>query len=470
MGHIRSVDSFASWIECGAKKLLIVAIFITACIQVVIGESAASSHKPVYIEPMSNETVAVGRDATLQCVVKHLQDYKVAFIHIDRQMILTIHNHVITRIPRFSITHDKHFTWSLKIQNVQKEDKGFYMCQVNTDPMVSKVGYLDVVVPPEIIDAESSTSTVNIRENYNASLICKATGTPEPEITWKREDGRKIVIKRKKNNGKKEKNEVRGEVLDLIRISRTEMGAYLCIARNGVQPAVSKRIILNVDFAPMIWIPNQLIGAAIGNPDVTLECITEAMPKAIAYWVFNGTMVMTAGRYKTHEHHHSNYKLDLKLHIKNVQEEDYGMYKCLSKNSHGDNEGSIQLYKLDTPTEPPMPKIYNTDGYSDYDSDDRYAVSHNENDNPDEDYIDKSGGREGGDNRGGSYVPGNERNYYGTSHQKPAVRNQPSNTISEKSTGLWNWDEESRGNSGTNFLLSSVLLSLVSAFQFLIDL
>ena len=44
-----------------------------------------------------------------------------------------------------------------------------------------------------------------------------------------------------------EKSEVHGEVLDLIRISRTEMGAYLCIARNGVSPAVSKRIILNVD-------------------------------------------------------------------------------------------------------------------------------------------------------------------------------------------------------------------------------
>ena len=58
---------------------------------------------------------------------------------------------------------------------------------------------------------------------------------------------------------------VRGEVLDLIRISRNEMGAYLCSARNGVQPDVSKRIILNVQFAPMIWIPNQLIGAAIGH-------------------------------------------------------------------------------------------------------------------------------------------------------------------------------------------------------------
>ena len=41
----------------------------------------------------------------------------------------------------------------------------------------------------------------------------------------------------------------------------------------------------------MIWIPNQLIGAAIGK-DVTLECITEAMPKAISYWVYNGTMVI----------------------------------------------------------------------------------------------------------------------------------------------------------------------------------
>ena len=68
-----------------------------------------------------------------------------AFVHIDRQMILTIHKHVITRIPRFSISHDNHLTWTLKIEKVTEEDKGFYMCQVNTDPMVSTVGHLDVV-------------------------------------------------------------------------------------------------------------------------------------------------------------------------------------------------------------------------------------------------------------------------------------------------------------------------------------
>jgi len=292
----------------------------------------------------------------------------------------------------------------------------------------------------------------NIRENYNASLTCKASGIPDPEIIWKREDGRKIILKRKKKEGKREKTEVRGEVLDLIRISRTEMGAYLCIANNSVQPAVSKRIILNVDFAPMIWIPNQLIGAALGN-DVTLECITEAMPKAISYWVYNTTMVMTSGRFRTHEHHHSNYKLDLKLHIKNISKGDFGQYKCLSykldlklhikniskgdfgqykclsKNSHGDNEGTIMLYELTTPTEPPVPTVYQD--IQEFDNDDRYAVAHNINDYDEDETKDYSKKQ-------------NERNYYSSTNrnnQRPASNNknhhQKSNSVSEKSTSLW---------------------------------
>ena len=43
-----------------------------------------------------------------------------------------------------------------------------------------------------------------------------------------------------------ERIKVIGEQLDLIRVSRTEMGAYLCIAQNKVLPSISKRIILNV--------------------------------------------------------------------------------------------------------------------------------------------------------------------------------------------------------------------------------
>lgn len=71
--------------------------------------------------------------------------FQVAWIHIDRQMILTIHRHVISRVPRFSVSHDSQKTWKLHVTGVQQEDRGLYMCQVNTNPMISQVGYLQIV-------------------------------------------------------------------------------------------------------------------------------------------------------------------------------------------------------------------------------------------------------------------------------------------------------------------------------------
>lgn len=69
----------------------------------------------------------------------------------------------------------------LIIRNVQFSDRGGYMCQVNTVPMISQIGHLHVVVPPDIIDHESSND-VMAREGENVTLKCKARGHPDPEI------------------------------------------------------------------------------------------------------------------------------------------------------------------------------------------------------------------------------------------------------------------------------------------------
>lgn len=60
-------------------------------------------------------------------------------------MIVTIHRQVVTRIPRFSVSHDHPITWLLHIRGAQPEDAGRYMCQVNSDPMVSQQGAVTVV-------------------------------------------------------------------------------------------------------------------------------------------------------------------------------------------------------------------------------------------------------------------------------------------------------------------------------------
>lgn len=67
-------------------------------------------------------------------------------------------------------------------------------------------------------------------------------GFPAPKIIWRREDGQSITVDKKKKVMVYD-----GDVLQLSKITRNEMGAYLCIATNGVPPSVSKRIILDVE-------------------------------------------------------------------------------------------------------------------------------------------------------------------------------------------------------------------------------
>ena len=114
-----------------------------------------------------------------------------AWVRVDTQTILTIHNSIITRNQRVSLSHREHKEWKLHIANVQEVDRGWYMCQVNTDPMRSKRGYLEVQVPPSIIDSRTTNDLI-VRERERVNLTCEARGYPEPQILWKREDGKHI--------------------------------------------------------------------------------------------------------------------------------------------------------------------------------------------------------------------------------------------------------------------------------------
>lgn len=51
------------------------------------------------------------------------------------------------------------------------------------------------LVPPDIINEESS-SDLAVQEGEDATLICKATGNPQPRVTWRREDGEMILLRK----------------------------------------------------------------------------------------------------------------------------------------------------------------------------------------------------------------------------------------------------------------------------------
>ncbi|CAK1579352.1 unnamed protein product [Parnassius mnemosyne] len=304
--------------------------------------SSNESIYPRFVEPVPNVTVTVGRDALLACVVEDLKSYKVAWVRVDTQTILSIHHNIITQNPRISLSFNDHRSWYLHIKNVQEVDRGWYMCQVNTDPMRSRKGYLQVVVPPMIIDNMSSTDMV-VREGINVTMHCRATGYPEPYVMWRREDGQEF------NCNGESVNVVDGENFTISKVSRLHMGPYLCIASNGVPPSISKRVVLMVQFPPMLSIPNQLEAAYIGQ-DVTLECHTESYPSSINYWTTDrGDMIISGNKYITLLSDDS-YSRIMKLTIRKVSSKDFTSYRCVAKNSLGETDGFIRLDEIPAPS------------------------------------------------------------------------------------------------------------------------
>ncbi|XP_039228939.1 protein amalgam isoform X3 [Drosophila yakuba] len=359
-----------SWCGQAIRWQLVLLLLLCNCIDLTVSNkiSSVGAFEPDFVIPLENVTIAQGRDATFTCVVNNLGGHRnndlgilsredtirkwkkfvqVAWIKADAKAILAIHEHVITNNDRLSVQHNDYNTWTLNIRSVKMEDAGKYMCQVNTDPMKMQTATLEVVIPPDIINEETSGDMM-VPEGGSAKLVCRARGHPKPKITWRREDGREIIA-RNGSHQKTKAQSVEGEMLTLSKITRSEMGAYMCIASNGVPPTVSKRMKLQVHFHPLVQVPNQLVGAPVLT-DVTLICNVEASPKAINYWQReNGEMIIAGDRYALTEKENNMYAIEMILHIKRLQSSDFGGYKCISKNSIGDTEGTIRLYEMERP-------------------------------------------------------------------------------------------------------------------------
>nr|XP_040572548.1 lachesin-like [Lepeophtheirus salmonis] len=271
----------------------------------------------------------------------------VGWIKAGDQTILTLHKRVITHNSRIHVTHDEHRTWNLHIRQVQESDKGCYMCQINTAIMKKQLGCINVLVPPDILFEETS-SDITVTENQNTTLNCRATGTPEPTIMWRREDGESFTIR--DGRMKKRLDRFFGERLLLQRIRRKDMGVFMCIAQNSVPPAVSVRVFLNVNFAPSVKVENQLVGCPLGE-SIEIQCLIEAYPNAVNYWMktaedHEGEILYNSSNFEVHEVRYYSYKVRLTLRIHTVTKREIGIYTCISSNSLGQEEGTIRLYEI----------------------------------------------------------------------------------------------------------------------------
>lgn len=308
--------------------------------------------EPEFLQPLDNLTVTQGRDVSFTCVVNNLGQYRVAWIKSDSKAILAIHTHMVALNPRLSVTHNGHNTWKLHIHTVQLNDSGSYMCQVNTDPMRSQSGHLDVVVPPDILNTPEISADESVtNEGGNVQLMCQATGVPEPSVQWRREDGKDIVI-RNEGRDKQLMKVIEGEKLSMSNVQRSDMGGYLCIASNGIPPSVSKRYDVQVNFPPSVKPSVGLVGAPVES-HVLLQCIVEAFPKPLSTWYRNeDTKLYHGEKYLVTEAMINSFTWQMNLTVKNLHKSDFAPYICSSENALGKSDARIRLQELHLPPKP----------------------------------------------------------------------------------------------------------------------
>ncbi|XP_033341861.1 lachesin [Megalopta genalis] len=323
---------------------------------------------PSFVKPIGNVTAAIGKEAILPCTIRNPGTYKVGWLRVEDKTILSMGQQKVIHSPRFSVTlenaktknqsqsrDEEEATSQLHIRQLQEADRGCYMCQLNTKPMLSQLGCVDVLVPPDILNSGTSESEVYVQEGENATLSCNASGRPPPRVVWRREKNGSILMRRGPHDPLILVDNQSGEKLELTRVDRRQMGAYLCIAKNEVPPAVSKRVYLKVNFPPSAKASNGLLGSQL-DMDVSLICAIEAYPNTINVWTRNNTLIPSGGRYEISERKHPDeeWKRTIELKIKRLKKTDLGEYTCSASSSTGTDVATISVTEVELAT-PPTP-------------------------------------------------------------------------------------------------------------------
>jgi len=256
---------------------------------------------------------------------------------------------LIIRDNRFSMRYDTaSATYTLQVKDVQRSDEATYQCQiiVGINNKVTKHLTITVSQPPVI--ADNSTRSIVAQENYKAELICHASGSPKPIVSWRRENNQILptggIV-------------YRGNVLTIHTLKKEDRGTYYCVADNGIGKAAQRAVAVDVEFPPVVTTTapsvgggETRIGQALGY-SVELVCHIEAFPRPTITWISpkknqlttNLNYVVDNG-YQTADDH-----TETSVRIKRLGRQHLGKYICRAQNKLGTKEQVIEVVETYTP-------------------------------------------------------------------------------------------------------------------------
>ncbi|KAM3875993.1 hemicentin-1 [Diretmus argenteus] len=235
---------------------------------------------------------------------------------------------------------------TLTIKETQDVDAGDYTC-VAVNPAGTSSGkiYLDVGAAPKFT-REPSDAAADI--GSNVTLQCLAQGYPEPQVTWRREDGSPFFSRPTHSTI----TQSRGE-LHITNLWVEDEAVYVCEAYNNFGRIQTKaRVTVTGLVSPVIAMSPSVL-SVIEDQQVTLPCVLLAgNPLPERQWLHNYGL-LTSDQYVT-------VRRDGSLHVERVRLEDGGDYTCLAENVVGASNHTTTLIVYVIPSIQHGPQVFST--------------------------------------------------------------------------------------------------------------
>lgn len=250
---------------------------------------------------------------------------------------------------RFSVNP---ITGQMSISRVAEEDYGTYTCVAKNSAGVAEQNTkLDVLVVPKIYEMINITNAIDTE----ATFVCKATGRPPPEITFRKWGTTEEFVPGYQVNDdrvvlEQSSNEDRGESIGTLAISkiiRSDDGLYECLARNKGDTAYKVGHI-TVEYPPSFEHMKGLPPIySWEERRANLSCLAMGIPNATIEWRWNDRLIREMYDKNLQIEEDGRGRSDLL--VIPADRRYYSAFKCIATNRLGRVEHTMELREARIP-------------------------------------------------------------------------------------------------------------------------
>ncbi|XP_071545459.1 roundabout homolog 1-like [Panulirus ornatus] len=281
-----------------------------------------------------NLTVATGAMVELMCRAQGSPTPTVTWRRLDGKMPL----------GRATVEEDQR----LALKQVATEDSGVYMCEVENEAgMAAAQATLTVIDTPKFTQKPQD---LQVMAGDTAQISCHVKGDPEPLVLWRLPtlDRTALLIPGQSSGHTSVSDD--GLTLLIKQAAAEDSGTYCCwgVSSGGGVSAWMEVVVLAAHPPPVMGVGPQDLTVAPGSVATFLcEVVSEAAEATISWWYRSAKDLLF--RQISHESANPRFAFPANgaLILKNVRQDDAGVYTCHASAATGSVEEAAVLRIMD---------------------------------------------------------------------------------------------------------------------------